>query len=36
MAEIKLRPDTGHGMHWVVWVLIVLVIIAAVWFFAVR
>lgn len=36
MAEIKLRPDTGHGVHWGLWLLILLVIIAAVWLFIVR
>ena len=36
MAEIKLRPDTGHGTHWLVWMLVLLAIVAAVWFFMMR
>jgi LPXTG-motif cell wall-anchored protein len=34
MFKVKLHPETGGGTHWVVWIAVVLVVIAAVWLIA--
>lgn len=34
MADIKLRPDVGSGVNWMVWLVVVLAIIAVIWLVA--
>lgn len=34
MADIKLRPDVGGGVNWMVWLLVVLAIVSVVWLLA--
>ncbi len=36
MAEIKLQPDTGRGVAWWVWLLILIAVVIAVWLLIVR
>ncbi len=36
MAEIKLRPDVEEGTHWLVWMLVLLVVLAGIFWVVLR
>ncbi len=36
MTEIKLRPDVGEGTHWLVWALVLIALLAGIFWVVLR